>query len=394
MVSNPDESGRSLPVLILVATLSKVVLNTTRRLIYPFAPEFARGLGVSLPAVTSIIAVNQTTSVLGPVTASFGDRYGYKPLMLTALGMASVGLFAAGFLPVYSVVLICFFLAGLAKSIFDPVLQAYIGKHVPFEKRGKFIGLTELSWAASTLLGIPLAGVIIDRYSWHTPFIILGVLCLFLFFILLWIMPNGSMHSEQDTLPPNLIAGWKKIIRSRQVIGVLSFSFFMALANDNLFVIYGAWLEDAFQMSLAAIGFGTVIIGASEVAGEGLTAFLADRIGLKRSIVIGVTGCALSYACLPLLAGSFALVLTGLFMVFLTFEFTVVTAMSLSTELVPEFRAATMSAFYAIGGIGRVAGAFLGGIIWSFDGITAIALFSGGCTVIALVSILMGFSKS
>jgi len=32
--------------------------------------------------------------------------------------------------------------------------------------------------------------------------------------------------------------------------------------------------------------------------------------------------------------------------------------MSLSTELMPELRASTMSAFFAIAGIGRVAGAF------------------------------------
>jgi predicted MFS family arabinose efflux permease len=67
--------------------------------------------------------------------------------------------------------------------------------------------------------------------------------------------------------------------------------------------------------------------------------------------------------------------------------------MSLTTELVPKLRASTMSAFYAIGGLGRVAGAFAGGMIWSSYGLAGISLISGGSTLLALVCILLGFSK-
>ncbi len=86
--------------------------------------------------------------------------------------------------------------------------------------------------------------------------------------------------------------------------------------------------------------------------------------------------------------------LAGLFLVFFFFEFTYVTAMSLTTELVPELRASTMSAFYAIGGLGRVAGAFAGGMIWSSSGLAGISLISGGCTIIALFCIIAGFPRA
>jgi predicted MFS family arabinose efflux permease len=86
-------------------------------------------------------------------------------------------------------------------------------------------------------------------------------------------------------------------------------------------------------------------------------------------------------------------VLTSLFMVFFFFEFTIVTSMSLSTELVPELRASTMSAFYAIGGIGRVVGAFAGGLIWTAYGLWGISLVSGIGSIIALGIMLTGFSR-
>jgi predicted MFS family arabinose efflux permease len=392
--SSPGRQTVPLVWLIIATTLTKVLLNTTRRLIYPFAPEFARGLGVGLPAVTAIIALNQTTSILGPVTASFGDKYGYKPLMLIALALVCIGLFAAGIWPVYAMILFCFFLAGLAKSIFDPTLQAFVGKNVAYANRGKIIGITEFSWAGSTLVGIPLCGIVISRFEWYTPFFLLGALCLASFVILLKLLPNDHKKNGNTAERRDIVTGWKQIVKSRHVVAMLFFVFLMSMANDNLFVIYGAWLESSFQLSLAAIGFGTIIIGASEVAGEFFTAFFSDRIGLKKSIVIGLAACAASYFALPLLNSSLAMVMSGLFLVFFTFEFTIVTSMSLSTELVPAYRAATMSAFFAIAGLGRVAGAFMGGLLWSRAGLEAISMFSGTCTLLALAAILVGFSRS
>ncbi len=379
---------------ITVTTFTKFLFNITRRLIYPFAPEFARGLNVDLSAITSVIAVNQATSILGPLGASFADQYGYRFLMLLSLLLLAVGTLSLGLIPLYSVLIFCFFLAGLGKSIFDPSLQAFIGNFVPYEKRGKIIGITELAWAGSTLVGIPLSGMVIERFSWQAPFFIIAALSLAGFFIILKAMPKP----EKKTTPAlkaraPLLYTWKIIIRNRQVSGMLGFSFLMALANDNLFVIYGAWLETSYHLSLAAIGFGTIFIGLSEVLGEGFTVFFSDRIGLKKTTIIGTVLCTLAYFFLPVLDIGLAYVLAGLFIVFFTFEFTIVTSMGLSTELVPEFRASTMSAFFAVAGLGRVSGAFLGGIIWSDYGLWPICMVSGCCTLLALISLVSGFYR-
>ena len=390
MTNNPKHFAG----FISIATLSKLLFNIIRRLVYPFAPEFARGLNVDLSAITSVIAINQATALLGPVGAGFADKYGYRILMLFSLGILAIGTLAAGLIPVYSVLVICLFLSGLAKSIFDPSLQAVIANFIPFEKRGKIIGITELSWAGSTLIGIPLAGIIIERFSWQTPFLIIGGLCIVCFFIILKIMPKDKRKTRASKTRTRMMTNWKTIIKNRKVLGILSFVFFMSLANDNLFVIYGAWLEQSYSLSLTAIGFGTVFIGLSEILGEGCTVFFSDRIGLKKSIIIGVSLCTCAYFLLPVLNIGLTYVLAGLFLVFFTFEFTIVTSMSLSTELVPELRASTMSAFFAIAGIGRVAGAFSGGIVWSRYGLLPICLISGFCTFAALISILLGFYQN
>ena len=379
--------------LILITTLAKLLMNTARRMAYPFAPAFARGLGVDLAAITSIIALNQATAVLGPVGASFADRYGNRRIILVSLVMLCAGCMAAGLIPVYGALVLALFLAGLAKSVFDPSFQAFLGTHVPFEQRGRFIGFTELAWAGATLVGIPLAGMTIQAVSFQTPFLVIGIMAAACFGLIFRLMPrdcpSAAVPGKKSRV---LLASWKQIMKNRRVLGMLSFAFFMALGSDILFVVYGAWLEQSYGLSLAAIGLGTILIGLAEVAGEAFTAFFSDRIGLLRTIFIGLVLTAGFYFLLPFLDRGVPYVLGGLFLVFLCFEFTIVTAMGLATELLPELRASTLSAFYAVGGLGRVAGAFTGGMIWSFTGIGTISLIAGICTLLALGCMIAGFA--
>ncbi len=380
---------KNMLMFMMTATGGKFLVNTAKRMVYPFAPAIARGLGVSLGSVTSIIAINQSASVLAPVIVVLADKIGYRLLLLYAFMLFSIGMFAAGVMPIYSVVMFAFLLAGFSKSIIDPVLQAVAGNIVPFEKRGMVIAIMEVAWAASTLIGLPLTGLMIEKYSWQTPFLVYGVLSLLCFFTLLKIFPKDEKKPKKDsTKQVKIFETWKMLLGYPKVKAMLVFSFFICLANDNLFVVYGAWLEDSFGLSLAAIGFGTIFIGLSEIFGEMITAFFADRIGLRKAMIAGTILSGLSYPFLLLTGSTLTLVLFGLFIVFLTFEFTIVTSMSLATELVPKLRATTMSLYFAAAGIGRVIGALSGGILWTQFGITGVCALSGVATFLALLAIL------
>jgi predicted MFS family arabinose efflux permease len=76
--------------------------------------------------------------------------------------------------------------------------------------------------------------------------------------------------------------------------------------------------------------------------------------------------------------------LAGLFIIFLSFEFTVVTGFSLATEILPETRASMMSSSVAASGLGRVIGALIGGSVWLGGGLLAIGLVSAALSAAAL----------
>ena len=149
-------------------------------------------------------------------------------------------------------------------------------------------------------------------------------------------------------------------------------------------------MEEAFQLSIVGIGLGTSVIGFAELTGEFATAGLSDRVGLKRSLMIGVMLCTLAYLIMPFLAGSLSVALAGLFVLFFAFEVSVVTGLSLATEMSPDARATMMSGYFAAAGMGRVAGALIGGPVWFIGGMPATAMVSAGINTLALVSLVWG----
>jgi len=393
----PQEPAARLVLNIGVAALCRFILNTSRRFVYPFAPVLSRGLGVPLTAITSLIALNWAAGIIavfiGPVT----DRLGYRLMMIVGMTLLAVGLLVSGLVPLYAVVLVALFLAALGKAVFDPAAQAYISEQVPYRRRGLAIGFLEYSWAGSALLGIPALAIIIDKFGWRSPFFLMGVLALLGIAALVLLIPRANKDHARQGSKINLQEAWKRVLRERTARGALAFIFLVSAANDNLFVVYGAWLEQSFGLSIVALGLGTSAIGLAELLGETMTAALADRIGLKKSVVTGLMICIIFYVILPFISQTITMAFVSLFLIFVAFEFMIVASVSMATELLPETRATMMATYLAAAGLGRVVGALIGGPVWLSGGIFATGLVSALISALALGALfwgLQGWNKS
>jgi len=361
---------------IIIAILLKLLLNTGRRFIYPFAPVVSRGLDVSLTAVTSIIATSQAVSLLGLFSGPLTDLIGYRFMMRAGVSVLAIGMLICGLVPDYWPVFLGLVLASFGKTLFDPAILAFVGHTVPFEKRGRVIGIIEISWAGSTLIGIPALALIIEHGGLQISFSIMALLGGIGWVVLGRTFPADKQNPVQAKEKVSFLLSFKQLIQSRPAVGMLTFGFWISLANDSLFVAYGAWFEQAFLVSIVTLGFSTVAIGCAELLGESLTAIFADRIELKRSIVIGLGLTVCAYVLLPIIGRTLPLAMVGMFCIFLTSEISMVTSFSLSTELLPEARATMVAGFYAAAGIGRMIGVLVGGALWEFGGITALSACS------------------
>ena len=343
-----------------------------------------------LTSVTSLVALNQVAGLLGPFLGPLADRWGPRAMMLVGLASLCLGMLAAAALPLYATVLVALLLAGVGKSCFDPAIQAYVGARVPWEKRGLAVGLIEFAWAGSSLVGIPLIGWLIGRFGWRSPFLLLAALGAASFTLLALLLPRVPLPRAAGPAGISITQAWRLLARRRPALGALGYSVCFNMANDSLFVVYGAWLERDFRLPLAALGSATIVIGAAELLAESLTAFLADRVGLVRAAVGGVALTAVAYLLLPAVSRTLPLALAALFLAFLAFEFTVVTAMGLFTEVLPDARGTMMGMLSATSGTGRMLGALMGGYVWLWGGLGATGTVAAVLSLLALGSLVWG----
>jgi len=350
---------------LVAATFARLVVNTAHRMIYPFLPDFSRGLGVSEAALSQLISVRGALGMASPFFGVIPDRLGRRHAMLIGLGLFCGAMLLLGWLPIYPVFFAVSILIVVSKFIFDPALQAYLGDRTPYARRGLVIALSELGWSGAALVGIPLAGCLIAlRQDWRAPFLPLAGLGLLGGLALWTVIPRDTLraaHPDEPRASPRT-AFW----RSPAIMAAFSIGLFISAANEMLNVVYGSWLERDFGLRVAERGLTLIVIGLAELAGEGLVMVLADRLGKRRTIGLGLAASAVAYLALPLVGRQLTFALAGLFFVFIAFELTIVASIPLMTELMPEARGAVMSSNVAFHAAGRMLGAQLGPLLFQF----------------------------
>jgi predicted MFS family arabinose efflux permease len=348
---------------VLAFTGTRTVLNTMHRMVYPFLPAFQRGLGVDLAALSLALTLRSLAGASGPLLASIADSRGRKAGMVTGLTLFIAGVGLVAIWPVYQAFLIALILAMVGKYIFDPSMQAYLGDRVSYERRGLVLAVTEVGWSFSFILGVPLMGLLIARYGWGSPFPLLALLGILALGLLSWLLPQDPPPADGRV---GLLGNMGVVWASRAALAGLSMSLLVSAANEVINLVFGVWLEDSFGLKISALGAVAIVIGLSELGGESLVGGLTDRLGKVRSLTIGLLLNSLAALALSYLGQTTLGALVGLFLFYITFEFSLVSSIPLMSEILPTARATLMGMNIAAVSIGRAFGALIASPIYSF----------------------------
>lgn len=355
----PEPAGRPLRLRyhLVAFSLTRSIINTMYRMVYPFMTVFARGLGVPVNQLAGAVALRSAVGLAAPLIASSADRRGRVRGMLLGLGLFAVGASLVVVRPTYLPFVAALLLTTIGKIMFDPAMQAHLGDRVQYDRRGQAIALTELGWSLAFLIGVPLMGFLIARGDWTAPFPWLAAGAVLAAIVLWRILPA---ERKSGVAGPSLRRGLSRVVAHRAAIAGLAIGMLASAANESVNIVFGVWLEAAFSLRVAALGLAAAVIGLAELSGEGLVVTVTDRLGKRRAVALGLTANIAAAALLTVLARSQAGALLGLFLFYITFEFTLVSSIPMMTELVPEARATVMSANITALSLGRVLGAALG----------------------------------
>ncbi len=373
---------------IVVIGLLRVILNTMHRMVYPFLTIFARGLGVDVTAISFALAGRNLIGIVGPVFGPVADVRGRRFVMLIGVACFTVGVGAVAIFPGLPTFALALMLAILSKALFDPSVQAYFGDRVPYEQRGSALAVIEMAWSLSFIAGVPAMGFLIAHFGWSAPFPALAILGVMMFVIIARMIPHdGPSQVPQDAEAAPAWSSIRSVLTSIPALMGVSIALWSSVANESVNLIFGVWLSDTFNLQIAALAAASAVIGVAELSGESLVALVTDRLGKGRAVFLGLSVNTVAALVLPFIGRTELGALAGLFLFYISFEYTLVSQLPLMSETVTHARGTVMAINMVGFGLGRVIGALFSTLIYQRSGFPAVTWVAAIFNVFAILAL-------
>ena len=352
---------------ITAVTVARLVANAAYRFAPLFLATIARGFDVSLSTLGFAIFVSELSGFASPFAGRIVDRLTHRNSMVLGLIGSAVGCTIAAVSTSPLMFAVGVTVLALTKQSFDLGLGAWIADHVPYNQRGKIVGLTETAWALGLLVGVSIMGLITAATNWRIGFAF-AVLCLVvsMFVIFNRVTNEARVPHESRSTTPQRITGNSWLV---------VFAMFCIMCSaQNLFVTFGAWLEDEFQFGAARLAVAGFSLGLVELVASVSSSRQTDKWGKERSIALGALLVIPGGIFLCLGSNNLIIGLIGVFIYFLGFEFSVVSLLSLATSLVPNSPGTGLGWVLGAGTLGRAVMAIIATHLFESFGVQGPAL--------------------
>jgi len=364
---------------VLVAmTGAKSTSNLALRWIGPFLPTLERAFGASTGTLTGIIGAAELSGLSTSLVGRVLDRGRHRLVIGGGLLLASASSVVAlgGSVWTFAVAMVLLVI-GVANLTVAGL--AYIGDRVPYERRGRAIGIFETSWAIALLAGAPILALVIETGGWRAAYITLAVLTSIGAFVVWRMVPGVPAPTAPSEAGPGTGGTRRRRLPASAWAPILT-SAFLAAAGLSMFVVTGVWLEDRHGLAIGGLGLVATAMGAVELVSSSGVAAFADRIGLRRSVAGGASLLGCGIAVIAVSGDSTLLAVIGLLTLVAGFEFGFVSSLSVMSEAAPEARGTALAVGNAVGTLSRSTALVASGQLYDAFGVSG----SLGLTAVAL----------
>jgi predicted MFS family arabinose efflux permease len=132
--------------------------------------------------------------VAGVLASVYIERFDRKKLLLSLYGLFAVSTLACGLSGSYEGLLAARVAAGVFGGVLAALSQTIVGDVIPFERRGRAMGIVMTSFSVSTVAGVPLGLFMAAHWSWQAPFIGIAILCTLFIVFAQFSMPPLTAH--------------------------------------------------------------------------------------------------------------------------------------------------------------------------------------------------------
>jgi predicted MFS family arabinose efflux permease len=208
-----------------------------------------------------------SAGVSGLLTAGFADRFDRKKLLLFFYSGFLAGTLLCGLASSYHLLLLARMITGLFAGVVGSISFAIVTDLFPLQMRGRVMGVIQTAFAASSVLGMPLALLMSTRWGWNAPFfMIVGVSALVGGLIRAYLRPvDAHLKHHLDRSPVHHLLQTlsnRLYLQGFATTGLLSVGGFMLMPFMSVFMVHNLGLPiEKLPLVYLATGAFSIVSG-------------------------------------------------------------------------------------------------------------------------------------
>jgi predicted MFS family arabinose efflux permease len=137
----------------------------------PLGPQFTKIFSITDAQFGLLVsAYTFSAGASGLMAATYLDKFDRKKLLLSLYALFGLATLACGLAPSYYSLMGARVLAGVFGGVLSALSQTIVADVIPFERRGRAMGIVMTSFSVATVAGVPIGLFLAAHFSWHAPF--------------------------------------------------------------------------------------------------------------------------------------------------------------------------------------------------------------------------------
>ena len=249
-------------------------------ILMPLGPQLMRVFSLSPQQFGFLVSIyTLTAGVFGFFASFLVDRFDRKKTLQLMFILFLIATVSCAFATTYHALLISRLLAGAFGGVLASTVLVIVGDIVPIHERASAMGLIMVGFALASVIGVPFGLYLASIYSWHMPFIFLGVFGFAVFAAITAFIPPISGHIHGRASLKESFHDMGRFFKARHTRSALGLTFTMVLGQFAMipfispYMVYNVGFTEK-QLSLIYILGGLASVVASPLVGK-----LADKVG-------------------------------------------------------------------------------------------------------------------
>jgi predicted MFS family arabinose efflux permease len=234
--------------------------------------------------VVSVYAFS--AGISGLFAAGFADKFDRKKMLLFFYGGFMLGTLLCALAPNYEFLLVARVVTGLFGGVISSISMAIISDLFTMEVRGRVMGFTQMGFAASQVLGIPIGLWLANRSGWHSPFwMITGFGTVVGLIIARYMKPiDKHLHGQAEKNP---LQHFAKVISNRNYIRAFLATILLATGGFMMMPFGTAFGIHNLGLTMEQLPTLYLITGICSIAIGPLAGKASDKVGKYPMFIIG-----------------------------------------------------------------------------------------------------------